>query len=353
MREVLTETPDGITVIAISRSRPPPELSRFVAAKTLSVIGWEELRLTLDETLSLAHAHESHMDAKLAQTLHQRCNGWAAGLTLMLERIRGSGAPPESREAEANEAAFDYFAGEIFDRAEPMHQQILIATAFLPRMTPLLVEQATGNPDAGKLLEQLYRRHWFTDRRSGAEPTYQYHDLFRQFLLNRARAIYTPLELAQLAARAANLLADNNQVEDAFALYCEAGEWSQAADLVLRHARSLLTQGRGETVRRWIACLPEEITAAAPWLRYWLGTSLIVSDQVEARRVLESAYHEFKASADLLGQASAVWGIAESVHLEWSDSHSMDRWIDVIEELLSQSVPFPTAEASCAHTPAP
>jgi DNA-binding SARP family transcriptional activator len=285
------------------------------------------------------------VDAQLAQALHRRCDGWAAGLTLMLERIRRSGASPESQEAETNEAAFDYFAGEIFDRAEPVHQQILIATAFLPRMTPTLAEQATGNPDAGKLLEELYRRHWFTDRRSGAEPTYQYHDLFRQFLLNRARAIYTPLGLAQLAARAAKLLADDAQVEDAFALYCEAGEWKQAADLVLRHVRSLLTQGRGETVRRWIASLPDEITAAAPWLRYWLGTALIASDQAEARRVLESTYHEFKAGADLLGQASAVWGIAESVHLEWSDSHSMDRWIDVIEELLNQPVPFPTAEA--------
>jgi DNA-binding SARP family transcriptional activator len=97
-------------------------------------------------------------------------------------------------------------------------------------------------------------------------------------------------------------------------------------------------------VREWIARLPDAF-AAVPWVRYWLGTSLIASDQAEARRVLESAYREFKASADLLGQASAVWGIAESVHLEWSDSSLMDRWIDIIEDLLNQAVPFPTTDA--------
>jgi ATP/maltotriose-dependent transcriptional regulator MalT/DNA-binding SARP family transcriptional activator len=345
MREALTELADGITLIAISRNEPPPELSRFVAARTLNIVGWEDLRLTLDEALSLAQAHGSGTDAQVVQRLHQRCDGWAAGLTLMLERTRRSGASPESLEVETREAAFDYFAGEIFDGAEPVHQQILIATAFLPRMTARLAEQATGNPDAGKLLEELYRRHWFTDRRSGREPTYQYHDLFRQFLLNRARAIYTPLGLAQLSGRAARLLAEDGQVEDAIALYCEAGKWQEATDLILQQASALLAQGRGETVREWIARVPEELVSTVPWLRYWLGTSLIASDQAQARHVLESAYHEFKGGGDLLGQASAVWGIAESVHLEWSDSHAMDRWIDVIEELLNQPIPFSTTDA--------
>ena len=345
MREALAEVPDGITVIAISRNEPPTELSRFIATKSLSVMGWNDLRLTLDETLSLAQTRERSVDAQLAQALYQRCDGWAAGLTLMLERLRRSGATPESLEAETREAAFDYFAGEIFERAEPTHQQILIATAFLPRMTAALAERATGNPDAGPLLEDLYRRHWFTDRRSGSEPTYQYHDLFRQFLLNRARAIYTPLELAQMRTRTARLLAADGQAADAFALYREAGEWSEAVDLILQQVRTLLAQGRGETVREWIACLPQETIVGAPWLKYWLGTALIATDQGEARRVLESAYREFKTNNDLLGQASAVWGIAESVHLEWSDSRSMDQWIDIIEELLNQPVAFPSAEA--------
>ena len=58
----------------------------------------------------------------------------------MLERLKRTGATPENIEAETREAVFDYFAGEIFERAPAQHQHLLISTAFLPRATADMAE---------------------------------------------------------------------------------------------------------------------------------------------------------------------------------------------------------------------
>lgn len=140
----------------------------------------------------------------------------------MFERLKRTGATPENIEAETREAVFDYFAGEIFDRVPAQHQHLLISTAFLPRATADMAETLTGNANAGKHLDSLYRHHLFTDRRIGNATIYQFHALFREFLLSRAKEIYTPLGLAQLANRAGQLLESNGHIEDAVTLYFEA-----------------------------------------------------------------------------------------------------------------------------------
>jgi ATP/maltotriose-dependent transcriptional regulator MalT len=45
-----SEVPEGFNLIAVSRSDPPPCLSRLMVAQGVGVIDWPELQLTLDET---------------------------------------------------------------------------------------------------------------------------------------------------------------------------------------------------------------------------------------------------------------------------------------------------------------
>ena len=84
-------------------------------------------------------------------------------------------------------------------------------------------------PAPGGLLHQLYRRQLFTNRLAGTPPTYQYHDLFRQFLLARAEEMYPRRELKQFANRAAALLEENDQLEEAVGLYLRTEDWDAAS----------------------------------------------------------------------------------------------------------------------------
>ncbi len=344
LRQAFDEIPEHLKVIVISRSEPPVALARFSASRLIQLLDWEQLRFTLDETAAVAQAAK-HVDAKLIELLHRCSGGWAAGLTLMLERVARSDTDLECVEAQAREAAFAYFAGEFFDRLPALDQQILTATAVLPYMTASLVEALTGNPQSIGVIDGLYRRHLFTDRRTGQDCTYHYHDLFRDFLVDRSRAVLPQLGLAQLSARAAELLANDGKIEAAIELYRAARNWMRVSELILQHAPTLLRQSRGQTLRDWIGSIPREHVEREPWLRYWLGSALIAVDQVQARNVLDGAYRDFLAGDDLSGQTACVWGIAESVNLEWSDAREMDRWIDIVQALLSRPIEFVSAEA--------
>ena len=87
----LSELAPGICVIVLSRSEPPPEYARHLANSLIAQIAWEDLRLTLNETSLIAAARQP-VDTELLQSLHQQSDGWAAGLVLMLERLKQTGA---------------------------------------------------------------------------------------------------------------------------------------------------------------------------------------------------------------------------------------------------------------------
>jgi len=60
-------------------------------------------------------------------------------------------------------------------------------TAISPSITETEAVALTGSEEARRLLEYLYRHHLFTERRRGGQLTYQYHALFREFLLEEFR----------------------------------------------------------------------------------------------------------------------------------------------------------------------
>ena len=50
VESAITETPLGVCVIVISRSEPPPSMARLRANRKIEVVGWEDLRLTRQES---------------------------------------------------------------------------------------------------------------------------------------------------------------------------------------------------------------------------------------------------------------------------------------------------------------
>ena len=69
-------------------------------------------------------------------------------------------------EPDSQQEVFDYFAGEILDRASPHNQQILFRLCFFPRFTEDQAIALSGDLQTARLLDYLYRRHLFVTRKS-------------------------------------------------------------------------------------------------------------------------------------------------------------------------------------------
>ena len=342
----LEEIPAGINLIVVSRAEPPPNFARALANNVVGHLGWDELRLTLEETAAISDG-KTHLDESALRLLHDQSNGWAAGLVLMLERLKRTGAVNHISQSETMSTVFDYFAGQIFEQSSAAIRDFLLRTACLPNVTVQAAVQLSGNPDAAKILDDFYKRHLFIERRVGEEVIYNYHDLFRQFLRSRAAQFLGDNEFAMLLSTAGHLLEADADVENAFGLYREANDWPAVTDLVLKNAERLQNQGRTRVISTWIAALPGELTAAMPWLQFWAGIALLEVDQPQAALWLEPAYDGFVAAADMHGQMSCAAAIVESHYNEMADYGMLDRWVPILERSLADSPRFatPLAEA--------
>ena len=347
LADALAAAPDGIRVIVASRDEPPAEFARLRAAARMDCLRWDDLRLTEDEALGIARSLSARPDDAAAQDsvreVLRKADGWAAGLVLLLEaeRTRVDGQPGIDP---SRELLFDYFANEIFDRAEPEVQELLLSSALLPTMSARALAALTGDRRAERSLARLFRCNYFVTRLATEPPEYEYHGLFRQFLLRRGEETWTPEQRANLRRRAAQALLRTGASAAAVELLLQSEAWTEAAGEILRLAPELVSQGRVQVLDAWLSALPAPVTSSMPWLEYWHGVSAIGPDPARARARFESAHHAFRRRAD---PAGLYLTFADGIQLAWVagfDFAAMDVWLDRFEQISADHPDVPSLD---------
>lgn len=338
IRTAIAELAPGLALILASRAAPPAALARHRANGALEVVGSGALDFTPREALALARARRSRATPARVEALRRGVGGWTAGLVLALAR----GDAPGGGDGRA--AAFDFFAGEVLARLDPAARRVLLESALLDAPTGELAAHATGDATAGRVLAALARDGLFTTRREGGPPSFEFHGLFRDFLLARGREELPPGRADAVRRAAAGMLAPRRgaEAEAAIALLQRAGAHEEAAALVAREAEDALRAGRAETVLRWIAGLPAALREADPRIRCCEGAALVARDPVAARRRLEPALSALDARGDAAGVWQSWTALVESILFEWSDLTALGPRMAELERLRARH-PFPSA----------
>ena len=343
--EALDEIPSGSHVIVISREDPPPAFSRLRANETLHVIGWEPLKLTLEESRDIVLGERPISDAELAQ-LHTRCGGWAAGLRLLVDSTVATDRVQASTAHEGSETLNDYFDSQVLGGLLEEQRDYLLRLAFLPTIQISVAQALTGNTNIGRLFESMHKRHLFIVKLAAAAPTYRFHDLFRTYLLHAVKRTYTADQIRELQIATADLLRDLGEVEAAVALYVQAECWETIAELVPKQAANLIAAGRWNVVVEWIRQMPAKQYEADPNLLFWMGIALIGVNPAEARKALEASHDLAAAQNNIMGVLSAAAWIVQSYTLEVAQYKPLDRWIPVLERALTENIAFPNPESA-------
>src|SRR2546425_1268700 len=342
MREALAELPPMGRVIFISRSGPPPAFARFRSQRAIEILDWAQLRFTRRETSGLVRRlAPGRWPRETIRALYESADGWCAGLVLLLEQLRSDRQASPQRPGEPSGVLFDYFAVEIFKNADAETQEVLLQTAVLPRVTASVAERLPAGPTAGQILADLHEQNYFTTKQMNSEPTYEYHPLFREFLLSQALRSYPAAQRAEIRRAAARLVEAAGQIEAAAALRREAGDWEGLAGLVCRHAPTLLAQGRAPTVGGWLGTPPEASLEESPGLLYWRGIGRLGWRHTECHRGLGRAFTAFRRQRDGAGMFLAWSAVVQSHHFE-SQVAATDPWVALLEELMAEVPKFPS-----------
>jgi DNA-binding SARP family transcriptional activator len=351
IRTGLSVIPGAMNVFLVGRSDTPPVLTPLHANRQMGFLGWDDLRLTLPETEGIIRlCIPTHASVNFARTLLSSSDGWVAGLILMLERSRKEGIEVQALEKLSRDEIFDYFASEIFRKTEAPVQDFLLQTSLFPTMTAKMAEELTEQPSADKILSSLSRNHFFTEKRFQAEFMYQYHPLFREFLLAKAKERFSADFHMNLAGRAAALLEANGQIESAVQLCMEAGKADTVASIIKKHSSVILTQGRIRSLRGWLGWLPPNLRDADPYLLLAMGDCHLPFDQTLARLNFQKAFEKFKLHNDVEMMLLSCYRIIHSIEYETADFKLLDRWIFELEKLGCSLRDVSSGELEFCHT---
>lgn len=350
----LHEVPIGISVFILSRLSPPPSFIGLEAAQRLEVIEPEALRLTERESHGIIRLHTTKdrwaVTKLMREEVHSRMQGWVAGLILVLGQVKlGEKSAALARDRQP-EVVFEYLARQSLDGFPTEIHTFLLKTALLPVMTATMAERLTGLATAGDLLTKLYRARYFTERRIEAQVWYQYHPLFREFLLARAQAQFQAVELKALQRIAASLLGEAGRIEEAVQLWRDIGEIEQSVALVLSQAPLLVAQGRMVVLENWLNAMPEHTLDRYPWLLYWRAVARLPVNPHDSRRIFEQAHERLKAQGDRTGILLAWCGVTDASFFAGGQLADVDARLAEIQQFLPEDGVFQSFEVELRVT---
>ncbi|HKQ02782.1 MAG TPA: LuxR C-terminal-related transcriptional regulator [Actinomycetes bacterium] len=255
---LLTNLPANVHAILATRRDLRLELHRLRLAGELAELRGAELRFTERETRELLDASGIALSDAGVALLHQRTEGWAAGLRLAAISLAGH-PDPERFVAEfsgSDRTVAEYLLAEMLDRQPDEIQQLLLSTSLLDRVDGELADLLTGRPGSERILLELEDANAFVVSLDPDRRWFRYHHLLADFLrleLRRTR----PEEVPGLHRRAAGWFTGHGQVVDAIRHIQAAGDWSEAARLLADHSFSLTLDGQAQTIQALVRAFPQ------------------------------------------------------------------------------------------------
>ncbi|WP_370370924.1 LuxR C-terminal-related transcriptional regulator [Catenulispora sp. GP43] len=267
LTRMLTRLPDNVHVILAARRDLPLRLHRLRLDGQLAELRAAELRFTEDETRTLLKASGIALSDAATARLHERTEGWAAGLRLAVLSLSGH-PDPERFVAEfsgSDRTVAEYLVAEMLDRQPQDVQDMLLRTSILTRVSGDLADVLTGRPGSERILLDLEDANAFVVSLDTERTWFRYHRLFADLLHLELRRIH-PDEVRGLHRRAAAWFTDAGMTVEAVRHTQAAGDWPAAATLFADHAFGMMLDGQQETMQSLLEAFPPPSTADLPEL---------------------------------------------------------------------------------------
>lgn len=331
LKWALEQLPIGGHIVCLSRENPPPTYAALRTKQQLTLIDEQMLRFSAEEIQGLAELNQNEISAEDAQRLQKKTLGWAAGLVLLID-------DPELMELDdshfltsSSNLLFDYFSSEFFSQWPEEQRDFLIKTAILPRVSVSAAESLTGNENAGTLLTGLEKKNFFTMLYSARPRVYQYHPMFREFLQIKAKEQLSANDLKELRDKAAQILLQDHDLEDAVNIFISNRDWPSLAKAIVTNAKQLISKGRFQTLSAWITSIPAEERVKSPWLVYWHGVSVQPFAPRQSYQLYEQAFELFSQTEDKIGLVLSWVALPDAVTFSLGNYHIFDDWLEKFE----------------------
>ncbi len=292
MASLIEHLPATLRVVITSRVEPPLRIGTLRARGQLNEIDAVQLRFSLSEAESMLNdVHGLGLTPPTVKRLHDRTEGWAAGLYLAVLSMRGredAGGFVASFTG-SDRRVVDYLAAEVLGEQREPELHFLLHTGVLDSFCAPLCDAVTGTRDSRAMLDRIERTNYFLIPLDPRHDWYRYHHLFSELLRHELER-RNPDCAAELHHRAGRWFLEAGMVSEAIGHLTAAGEFDAASELIDNHWLAFTNAGQRDTVARWLDHLPSGYIAGDGRLCLTQArTALAVGERGEVLRWVDLA----------------------------------------------------------------
>lgn len=301
LSQVIELTISHLNFLIISRESPTPEYTNIKSLNNLSIIHWDDIKFSIDDTRQLFNSEKSYsLTQEEVAAIHEKSNGWAAGIRLIASNLAGHGVENNSitttfkKSANALQKDFFYFfANDIMKKLDKEVVDFLSHTAFLPFFTVEMANEISKTTNSDIIINGLVSSNLFIEVHASAINIFSYHPIFRNYLKNHFIEAFGENTAKKIELSAASILLDQGAYEESIEIYLDIKEFGAAKSIITHHADQLISQGRVEQLSTWFDLIPEEILRQDPELLLVYGKSLLISSTEKSCTVLLKSIDSF------------------------------------------------------------
>jgi len=254
---LMMRAPRGLRFVLAARHDVRLGLHRLRLDGGLAEIRAGDLEFTRAEAGELFTAAGVELDEEALVLLHERTEGWVAGLRLAALSLAGHPDPARfAAEFSGSERTVaEYLLAEVLDRQSESVRRLLLRTSVLERVNGELAGLLTGDDGGERVLQDLEAACAFVVSLDPARTWFRYHQMFAGLLRLELRRA-APGEVSRLHTAAAGWFAAHGFAVEAVRHAQAAEDWELAARLLAGHWPALHLDGQAATVHELLAGFP-------------------------------------------------------------------------------------------------
>lgn len=266
IRELIEQLPHHGRLVLSARSTPDIGLARLRARGQLLDIDIADLRLSPSETAAFLAAQAMAYGSDVAARLHERTEGWPAGVTLAAFALGQAGSPGAVdalvRLCGNDDTLARYVSEVVLVQQSDRVRELLSRCCVLEELEPELCDELVPGVSSADLLPQLAAENFFiTLRERGKQSVWRWHRLFADQL--RSRLLQNDPELAcRLHLKASSWFELAGRLDEAIDHAIKGEDFPHAVTLLGPYVPALIESGRLRRLARWLDTLPEDLVGS-------------------------------------------------------------------------------------------
>src|SRR5215813_14138874 len=260
---LIMRAPRGLRFVLATRHDVRLGLHRLRLEGELAEIRTDDLRFSLAEARQLFAAAGVQLEDPSLAKLHERTEGWVAGLRLAALSLAGHPDPGRfAGEFSGTERTVaEYLLAEVLEgQGEPV-RRLLLRTSILERVNGELAGLLTGGSGGERVLADLEAANAFVVALDTGRSWFRYHHLFADLLQLELRRT-EPDQVAGLHRAAARWLAGHGHPVEAVRHAQTAQDWDLAGLLLADYWPGLYLDGQAAVIHELLGGFPAGASAA-------------------------------------------------------------------------------------------